>query len=143
MKKNWLGKTVLVILVVGLLAAGGYALYRVGYVHGAQASVAGEMPFMWSEGFENMPHANYAGAQNMPFGGRGSRMMDGYSRTPFSSGHMSYGMTGMTGLFFLPGLFRVLFWGALIWLGYKLVTGSGWKLTREPAATVVDEKPIE
>jgi len=138
MKKNWLGKTVLVILVVGLLAAGGYALYRVGYAHGAQASFTGEMPHMWSEGFENMPHESYWGAQNMPFGGRGSSMMGGYSRTPFG-GHMSYGMTGF---FFLPWLFRVLFWGVIIWLGYKLFTKSGWKLTREPAP-VVDETPLE
>lgn len=152
MKKNWLVKTVLVILVLGVLAVGGFALYQIGYVHGVQASATGEMPLLWAEQFENMPHADYWRSGNdgnwmMPAGGRtpyssyGSWMMDGYSRTPFNS-HMSYGMGGF---FFLPFFFRVLLWGFLVWLAYKLVTGfksgRGWhfSLTRDQAAPVVEE----
>ena len=153
MKKNWFGKTLLVVLVVGVLAVGAFAAYRIGYVHGAQASLSGGYASMWAEHLQNVPETGMWGSQGienwgegmMPYGGRmpvsryGSGMMDGYSRTPFNS-HMSYGMTGF---FFLPALFRLLFWGFLIWVGYKLFKGSGWKFTREtsvaPAAPIVDE----
>lgn len=152
--KNWFGKTLLVILAVSLLIAGGYTLYRFGYAHGMQASFASEMPSMWAEHFENMPHTDYWHQRKVPYSRFGSGMMDGYSRMPFGSHRMdgysrmpfgSHTAFGMGGFFFLPFLFRVLFWGFIIWLAYKLFTKSGWKLTREtePAAPVVDETPAD
>lgn len=145
MKKNWILKTVVALVIVGVLVAGGYALYRVGYAHGAQGSFAGEMPFMWSGHFDDMPHANNWSARTMPFSRYGGHMMDGYSRTPFS-GHS---MVGYSGFFFIPWLFRLLFWGGLFWLGYTLFKKNGWTLSREPApaaapaAPVVDKTPLD
>lgn len=139
MKKNWLLKTLLVFLVVGVLAAGGYALYRVGYAHGAQGSFAGEMPFMRSGHFDDMPHAEHWDAQTMPFSRADGHMMDGYSRMPFGG----RSMVGYSGFFFIPWLFHLLFWGVLIWLGYTLFKKSGWKLSKESApAPVTDAAPI-
>ncbi len=146
MKNNWLGKTLFVILIVGLLVVGGYAVYRVGYAQGVRASISGDASSVWAEHFENMPNdAWHTQRSMMPNSNRSQ--MDGYSSMPFSS-HNTFGMTGF---FFLPALFRVLFWGFVIWLVYKLVTGGfsggrGWhlSLTRDPvSAPVVDETPIE
>jgi hypothetical protein len=142
MKKNWLLKTVVALIVIGLLVASGFALYRVGYAHGAQASLSGDMASFWADHFDDIPHAEYWGSGNIPFGRSGSRMMDGYSQMPFGSNHMAYGFSGF---FFLPFLFRVLFWGALIWLAYTLFKKSGWQFTKQtaPAAPTINEEPLE
>lgn len=152
MKKNWLGKTLLVILAVGILAVGGFAAYRVGYLQGVQAATSADFSSMWAAHMRGMPDVGEMPFANFQRGERGSAWMmqdnsrlpyshmDGASRMPFG-GHASFGGRG----FFLPSIFHILFWGVLIWLGYKLFTRSGksngWHLsfTREPATPAVDE----
>ncbi len=139
MAKNWIGKTIIALVVIGLLIAGGFAAYRIGYVQGFSAATNGGGGLLWAERFENMPHGGYFDNSDsywMPHNRYPGSRMDGFSRTPFGGSVLGHGS------FFSPFsfLFRIAFWGFVIWLVYKLVTGfksgQGWKLsfTREPVA---------
>jgi hypothetical protein len=99
MKANRVLLTVLlVVLVVGLLAAGGWALYRLGYAHGGAAAAADVLP----EGLFRQ------------FGGRMPHMFDGRFPGGFRQGVIPWGSMHQ------PYLgFPFLSWG----LGALLVVG--------------------
>ncbi|MBT3337473.1 MAG: hypothetical protein HN560_00020 [Anaerolineae bacterium] len=135
MTKNWIGKTVIAIVLIGILIAGGFAVYRMGYVHGASADGASSL---WMGRFDNMPHGGYFDSDDAEswMGEYPGSHMDGFSRMPFGRTTMGHSS------FFSPFsfIFRFAFWGLLIWLIVKLVKGSkhgnGWQLsfTRKPVA---------
>ena len=134
--RKWIWWTLAGILALVVLTAAGFAGYRVGYVRGLSANpnakdfLAG--PFWHGQGrmqnldknFEqrgSIPAQKFGGRQFDRFGGRG-----GFS-------------------FFAPlfGLVRLAVLAVLIWIGYKLVKNSGWRLTRVTAepAPVAEEVP--
>ncbi len=152
MKKSWIGKTIIALVVIGLLVAGGFAAYRLGYVHGFSAASSGDMSSFWVERFDDMPHGGYFGDMDdfrrdgswmMPGSRYPGSYMDGYS-SPFNRNIMGHGSL----FFFSPFLLlvRIAFWGFVIWLIYKFVTGR-WKfsVTPQPAAgsNTVDVTPEE
>lgn len=151
MTKNWIGKLFITIVVAGLLVAGGFAAYRMGYAHGFGTAAADGDSSFFAERFENMPHEGYFDGSD-DFSRDGSWMMPD-SRFPgshmdgFSTGYspMTSRFDGHSTFFFSPFsiLFRLAFFGFFIWLIVKLVkgfnTGTGWQLsfTRQPAAPEV------
>lgn len=144
---KWIGTVLITLLVVAILAAGGYALYRYGYSRGALSTHMGE-GFMFHD-FEDMPFAGgpmhrFPGA---PQGDLPERFRDRldmpYHRDNF---HMTpYGGMWSSGTFFSPFTFilKVLFVGLIIWLIYKVITlftgGRGWQLSFTPQEDPPDE----
>jgi len=115
-----------IIVVVGILAGAGFTGYRIGYNHGATASADGTVTFTprlmpmhnFDQGFN--PH-------NMPMHNFGKGDERGFNRGfgPGSFGMMGRGMRG-GGIF---SLLHIAVLGILIWFAYKLIKGSGWKLS--------------
>ena len=154
MTKNWIGRILIAVVVIGFLFAGGYASYRMGYAHGFGTAMADENSSFFAERFENMPHDGYFEGSS-DFRRDGSWMMPS-SRYPGSQMDSYYSpMTsrfdGHSTFFFSPFsiLFRLAFFGFFIWMIVKLVkgfkTGTGWQLsfTRHPAATEIVETELE
>jgi hypothetical protein len=117
--------TLLVIVVVlGVFAAVGYAGYRFGYAQGAQrlqVTANGEVPRPFDDlGPQRMPMHRFEFDRGFErgFGPRGFHMMP----------VMGFG-------FFHPLIFLgwILVFGLLIWFVYWLFARSGWRLTRQPA----------
>lgn len=107
---KWVNYLLVTILALIALGAVGFFAYRFGLAQGAAAVTSGASPFFMHR-------------FGMGFGGPNGNMH-------VFGGHMR-------GRFFFPffGLGRLLFYGLLIWIGYKLIQGSGWKLVKEtPAA---------
>lgn len=109
------------ILVIGALAAAGFAGYRIGFNQGAQISVNADSPLpvrpdrFGPEGIR--PHdfdKDFDRGFNRGFPHGGFRMM----RRGFG--------------FFPPFMFlgQIAFWGLIILLIYLLFTRSGWRITR-------------
>jgi hypothetical protein len=132
MKKALL--TILAVVVVfGVLAGAGFAGYRYGYVQGASGNAG---PFLRGDGF---------GWNRMPMHNFERGIGPGFQRN-FGMMDRGFGFGFFSPLRFLLTL---AFWGVVIWLAYKLLTG--WRLTLvqpnmppakiEPAQT--DEKKQE
>ena len=104
-----------VVIVLGVLAGIGFAGYRYGYMQGATGDGA---PFVRGDGFgwHRMPMHDFERGIGPRFHGR----FGGFNML----GHGGFGFG-----FFSPLrlLFTLAFWGLVIWLGYKLLTG--WRLT--------------
>src|SRR5512136_1206758 len=94
-----------VLVVVGLVVGGGFALYRLGYARGMASAAGlagiGQLPreFGWgAPGFNG---------DRLPFYGHGGMMIYG--------GHMPFGMFGfggwIVGLLFLAGVFTLIVLG--------------------------------
>ncbi|MCF6277926.1 MAG: hypothetical protein L3J16_04155 [Anaerolineales bacterium] len=139
MTKNWLGRTIIVVVVLGLLIAGGFAVYRVGYMQGLGVA-GGGTPFL-ADNFNGIPYGN--SGWMMSSGGYPGSMMGNFNMmgtansgySPFGGGMMGYG-----GSFFsLLLLFRIAFWGFIIWLVYKLATGSQFGFTNRAAESASEE----
>jgi hypothetical protein len=115
-----------IIVVVGILAGAGFTGYRIGYNHGATASVDGTVTFTprlmpmhnFVQGFDphNMPMHNF---------GKGNERGFNHGFGPGGFGMMGRGMRG-GGIF---SLLHIAVLGILIWFAYKLIKGSGWKLS--------------
>ena len=116
-----------IIVVLGLFAVAGYAGYRLGYAQGvqrAQIAASGNATRPALRPFDDF------GPSEMPRGdfdfGHGFQRGFGRDRFP------------MMGFGFFAALFwigRLLVLTLIIWFVYWLFTRSGWRLTREPAAT--------
>ena len=112
-----------IIVVVGILAGAGFAGYRIGYNHGALASADGTVQLApLGRGFEmhGMSMHNFNQGFEHGFNQR--------------VGPGDFGMQGRGGMrfnFFSPFylMIRLAVFGILIWLAYKLIKGSGWKLS--------------
>ena len=119
--------TLLVIVVVfGLIAATGYAGYRMGYAQGLEERAADRI------GPDVRPFA-HMGPGRMPmheFGfGRGFHR--GFDGSPLRL----FGFVPLIGL-----LWRVTILALIVWLAYWLVTQSGWRLTK--TAQTIESQPV-
>ena len=106
--RKWIGTVLITLVVVAVLAASGYALYRFGYTRGAIAASAGE-GFMLHD-FDDMPFMGGAmgegymfhDSEHMPFAGdcMGEGFMPhGFEGMPFAGGHMGERQGGLQGRF--------------------------------------------
>ncbi len=144
---KWIGTVLITLLVVAILAAGGYALYRYGYSRGAVSTHMGE-GLMFHD-FEDMPFApghmrRFPGAplEDLPQQFR-DRLDMPYHRDNL---HMTpYGGMWSNWNFFSPFTFilKLLFLGLIVWLIYKLIMlftgGKGWQLSYTPKEESPDE----
>ena len=138
MKNNkWIWRTLTILLTLVILIGVAGAGFRMGLMQGANMPrfANGETTRLPSfepmHGFEN----NFDKQQ-----GRDPHMMQGFGNRGFGRGH---------GGFFSPlfGFVHLILLGGLIWLGYKLIKNSGWRITHvtQPAPAgsetpSVDEK---
>lgn len=161
--RKWIVTVLITLVVVTVLAAGGCALYRLGYTRGAVAANAGEGFLMHD--FEDMPF--FGGHMGEGF------MFHDFEDMPFAGGHMGelpgrfqnrsdvpfqrfdprsqlYGHMYPTRSFFSPfsWVLRVLFLGLIVWVFYKIIKlftgGKSWQLSfnaQEAAEPEVEEKP--
>ena len=114
--KKFLFSLLILVVALGLLAAAGFAGYRIGYSHGL-ASTGTAQGF--NRSFQMHP-------QFMPHDGFG-RGFDHYSM-------MRPGGFNTRGIgFFSPFhfLFNIVVLGLVIWFVYWLFTKSGWQITRK------------
>ena len=129
-----------VIVSVGLLAAAGFAGYRIGYRQGAlttNTQATNNAPFMHGFVHPDIPMQNF-----------GRNLERGFGR---GIGPMNFGMRGGGFGFGLFGplmfLGRILFWALVVLFIYWLFTKSGWQLIRKPQPAVatpnVESAPIE
>ena len=160
--RKWLTYTLGVLLTLVVLAAVGVAGYRIGMM---QNTSFAHPSFV--RGFNGAPQAmqknfqNYGAPQTMPrnfqnnggpqrmqgnFQGNGWTQMRG---NPRNEGFANRGGDRRGGRMsfvfpFIFGLFHLVVLGLILWVVYILVKKSGWRLTREPAAsktvTAVEEK---
>jgi hypothetical protein len=137
--KKWVTYTLAVLLTLIVLVAVGFAGFRVGMMQ--NVSLAGNMPFIGHmRGFDNdtnkQGNNNANGQQGFGnphnFGNqRGFDDQRGFNQRG------GFGRGGGRGGFFSPifGLIKLVVLGALLWLGYKLVKNSGWKLVKTESAS--------
>ncbi|MEK6751754.1 MAG: hypothetical protein AABZ00_05755 [Chloroflexota bacterium] len=117
--KKWLTYTLGILLTLVVLAAVGGFGFRMGVTQSAS--------------FTKLTDGQSAQA---PFFAHGQGMDDDFNR--MERGNSSHGFDrgrgrdrgGFSPIF---GLIRLVVLGALAWLGYKLVTNSGWRLSRVAA----------
>jgi hypothetical protein len=160
--RKWIGTVLITLVVVAILSAGGYALYRYGYARGRlAASSTGEFMF---HHFEEMPF--FGGhMDDFPrgrFGGPGYDAMPEQFREQMEQFerfggplHFERGLTPRTGLLdhglpsrtiFSPfaAILKLLFLGFIAWLFYKFVTlftgGRSWQLSFNSQETEVEEE---
>ncbi len=154
----WVGTVLITLLVLIVLSAAGYALYRYGYVRGSMVASSGEgfifhqMPF----GRGHMDGFPGGGFGRPDLGEMPERMHDrmgGYGSFqhahPFHDGFSSRMGAGWHPFFglFSPFLFllKVVFLGLILWLIYKFVTlftgGKSWQLSF--SSTEGDEPKVE
>ena len=133
---KWLWRILAVILTLVVLAGVGFAGFRVGLVQGADLS-AEELATIFSHG-------------------GGTQFNDDSSKTGNSSGFdQGHGFDHGHGFegrgfdrdgfsFFSPlfGLLRLAVLGGLIWLGYRFVKNSGWRLVKAETTAPVAEVPV-
>ena len=111
------------VLVIGVLAGAGFAGYRIGYTHGAQASTNGDAPLFGR--FERF------GPERMPMPNFGREFDRGFPRGEFQMMHRGRGFGIFSPLMFLAHL---AIWALVIGLGYLLFIRSGLRLslTKQP-----------
>ncbi len=138
-RKQVVGRVLLVLLVLVILAGAGYAIYRLGYANGVAAATDGHVVFGRFFGNFNLPEDMLKDHPWMQFtrpeSGRSDfddhmqfmpRMFNRYpmARSVFS-GYSLYSPFSI--------LFRLLCLGFLVWAGYKVISaifgGKGWKLS--------------
>lgn len=124
--KKWIVRIVLAIVVLGLLAAAGFAIYRVGYTQGVLATSTGEgVQPGWLHG-------------RLPGGPMEFHERFITPRRSFDEGYFPMSGSSRGGLFFSPlaPILGLAFFGVVVWLIYKFVIaftrGQGWQLTFRP-----------
>lgn len=130
--KRWLTYTLGILLTLVILTAVGGVGFRMGV--------------MQSASFAKLTNGQSA---QSPFFAHGHGMMDG-SFNQMERGNPSHGFDRSRGRvhggFFSPifGLIRLVVLGVLVWLGYKLVKNSGWRLVKANATVApAVEEPSE
>lgn len=128
--KKWIGRILALILSLAVLAGVGFAGFRVGLVQGANLS-AEELAAIFSHGRgtqfnDNQPQADKSRSFDHGHGADGH----GFDGRGFERG----GRGGFS--FFSPlfGLLRLAVLGGLLWLGYRFIKNSGWRLVKANAA---------
>ena len=127
--KKFLLTLLVVIVVAGALGAAGWSGYRYGLAQGASATTNGDVvrPFKRGNDFNSnrMPMHNNGigpGFHHQGFGPGGGMMMRGGGFGFFSPFHF---------------LWRIVVYGFIIWVIYKLLTG--WRIS----FTQMNPKPTE
>jgi hypothetical protein len=121
--RKWLTYTVGVLLTLVVLAIVGGAGFRIGMMQNASfarpafAHNFEGVPQAMQDNFKDNggPQALQGNSRNQRFDNRGDDRRDGFSP--------------------IFGLFHLVVLGLLLWVGYKLVKNSGWRLTRVQAAS--------
>ncbi len=117
-----------VIVVLGLLAASGFAGYRFGYAQGLQATANGSTARPGLRPFNNF---NF-GPRGMPM--RRFGMERGFGRGGFPMwGFAFFGLFGI--------LVRIAVLVLFVWFVWWLIARSGWRLTRTTQATTTTPPP--
>lgn len=134
---KWIWRFLAVLLTLVVLAGVGFAGFRVGLAQGADLT-AEELSTIFSHGrgsgFEN-DGAPKAGDNRDFDHGHGFDRGHGSDGRGFDRG----GRGGFS--FFSPlfGLLKLAVLGGLVWLGYRFVKSSGWRLVKtEPPAPVAE-----
>jgi len=135
--RKWIGTVLITLVVVAVLVAGGFALYRFGYSRGVMATSTGEglmfhdferMPFLEGR-MGNIPRENLRDFQEN-FQGRFV-----FSEHSFDPRSIPFGYSIPSRSFVSPFTFvlRVLFFGVIVWLLYKFIklftAGNSWQLS--------------
>jgi hypothetical protein len=138
--KPWVGRTLISILVLVVLAAAGYAIYQIGYTRGVLATGEG-IPAYAFGCFNFMDDEG----QTMPFQDRRGIMFHNFYPGRFPGSRTS-GIRGFVSPFSL--IFRLIVFGGVLWALYAITRGifrgRGWQLTfsktPDEAISVGDEK---
>lgn len=124
--KKWIIRIIVAVLVIGAFAGAGFAGYRIGYSHGAQAT---------DDGNKIPPFARFerGGPEVLP--GFNHRFEPGFDRGFSRDGGVVMRQRGGFG-FFSPFMLlaRVALLGLVIWVVYILFKGNGWTLSLTRAA---------
>ncbi len=138
--RKWFGTVLITLVVVAILSAGGYALYRYGYSRGSLATPRGEA-FMLHD-FDAMPFAGgHMGELPQRFQDRLDTPFQRIDPRTATFEHML-----PTQSIFSPFsiVLRVLFLGLIVWLLYKFISlftvGRSWQLSFN---SQVDAEPEE
>lgn len=140
MKNNkWLTYTIGILLTLVVMVAVAGAGFRVGMSQSGTFSRAA-----FAHDFDGTPRDMQGNDQGTdPHGMRSSfqdhgkqQFTQGFDGRSGNRGGMSFGSP-------IFGLIRIAVLGLLAWLGYKLVKNSGWKLTREQAASAPAPTPVQ
>lgn len=138
--RKWFGTVLITLVVVAILSAGGYALYRYGYSRGSLATPRSEA-FMLHD-FGDMPFAGgHMGELPKRFQDRLDTPFQRIDPRTATFEHML-----PTQSIFSPFsiVLRVLFLGLIVWLLYKFISlftvGRSWQLSFN---SQVDAEPEE
>jgi hypothetical protein len=158
MKTNkWLSWFLGIVISLAALGAVGFYTFRMGYSQGASTMHTAMQAQIDAAADKTGKTDGTTTAQVLPpffghqhgfgddFGFMDHDQMMGYGqfgRGMMNGGRMMGGQFGFGGFFPIFGLFQLAFWGLVIWVAYKLISNSGWKLvkTNTPATVSVDEK---
>jgi hypothetical protein len=123
--KKWLTYSLGILLTLIVLTAVGAAGFRVGMMQSTSFSHP-----TFSRNFETMPQAMQ---ENFQRGSSPHAMQGSFERQEWDSRSNDRRDGGIN--FFSPifGLIRLAVLGLLLWLGYKYIKNSGWRLTRAQA----------
>lgn len=124
---KWIWWTLGILLVLAIVIGAGFAVYRMGFAHGAIAGQDGNaaqvLPRYHMRGFDSDFHFGMRGLRTPMFGGRGGGFLP------------IFGMVG--------GLFRLAVLALIVWAVFMLVRNSGWRLVKTTAPAVDGEKKAE
>lgn len=149
--RKWIGPVLITLVVVAILAAGGFALYRFGYSRGALAASTGEGVMFHN--FDRMP---------FPWGRMGDFPKDRLGELPqrfeggfdfpdhrFDSRSVPFDRSLPTRSFASPFsiVLRVLFFGLFIWVLFKVsklfTGGKNWQLSFNSQVAVEPEEEVK
>jgi hypothetical protein len=144
--KKWITYTFVTLFTLVALAAVGFAGFRVGVMQSASFA-KGMLPFNdHMRGFDENNKDQGNEPNNQGNQGQGPNKPQDFGNSKDSGNHKGFDNQrgfergrgfGHGGGFFGPlfGLIRLIVLGVLLWLGYRFVKNSGWRLVNVNAAT--------
>ena len=133
--KKWFKYALGILFTLVVLAVVGGAGFRIGMTQNASFRRA-------TDGMGPVPLAhNFDGERPQSMQGNPHQGTDGFQDiqgNPHKQGFNNRGNDRRGGMSFFPpifGLIRLAVLGLLLWIGYKLVLKSGWRLTRVAASS--------
>ena len=141
--RKWFGTVLITLVVVAILAAGGYALYRCGYSRGSLATPRGE-EFMFHDFKDMLFPGGHMGELPQRFQDRSEIPFQRLDPRAAPFEHML-----PTRSIFSPFslVLRVLVLGLIVWLLYKFISlftvGRSWQLSFNSQADVEPEEEVK
>ena len=132
--KKWLTYTLGILLTLVILAAVGGVGFRIGMMQNTSFTRPS-----FAHNFDGAPQAMQG---NFHDNGRPQAMQDNSQNKGFDNSRDG-GISFFSPIF---GLIRVVALGLLLWIGYKFVKKSGWRLSRveaSPAVTASETDSVE